>query len=106
MHSHDKVCDLNDSFRQTFGGGRVVVTAGIADRPDLGGILDHVKRFTDFTHANDPHGEHDFGAFDHEGEKLFWKIDYYNRTLTAGSSNPADETITTRVLTIILAREY
>jgi hypothetical protein len=26
---------------------------------------------------NDPHGEHDFGAFEHEGQRIFWKIDYY-----------------------------
>jgi hypothetical protein len=26
------------------------------------------------TDDNDPHGEHDFGAFDHAGERIFWKI--------------------------------
>ncbi len=60
-----------------------------------------------FTSDNGPHGEHDFGAFDFRGAgKVFWKIDYYDLTLTGRSENPADQAQTTRVRTIILAREY
>jgi len=55
---------------------------------------------------NDPWGEHDFGAVEIDGEKAFWKIDCYDRTLTAGSENPANEALTHRVLTIMLASEY
>jgi hypothetical protein len=32
--------------------------------------------FDTFTNDNDPHRERDFGSFDLDGEKLFWKIDY------------------------------
>jgi hypothetical protein len=28
--------------------------------------------FDAFTEDDDPWGEHDFGAFDHEGERIFW----------------------------------
>ncbi len=49
---------------------------------------------------------HDFGAVEIDGEKLFWKIDYYNRDMTAGSEDPANEKETRRVLTIMLAIEY
>lgn len=55
---------------------------------------------------NDAHGERDFGAFKFRGEKLFFKIDYYDRELTYGSEDPADASQTTRVITIMLASDY
>ena len=39
--------------------------------------------------ANDPWGEHDFGAFELDGKTLNWKIDYYDEWLDAGSPDPA-----------------
>jgi hypothetical protein len=68
--------------------------------PREGGIVDS------FTEDNDPHGEHDFGAFEHEGARIFWKIDYYAPDMEHGSENPADPKQTVRVLTIMLASEY
>ena len=50
--------------------------------------------------------EHDFGSVEFAGEKCFWKIDYYNKALDAGSEDPADPAQTTRVLTIMLTSEY
>lgn len=55
---------------------------------------------------NDAHGERDFGAFEFRGEKLFFKIDYYDLELTYGSEDPADASQTTRVITIMLASDY
>ena len=69
-------------------------------------VLDHVRTFTDFTDDNDPNGEHDFGAFEIGGNRLFFKIDYYNPTMDAGSDDPSDPAQTTRALTIMLASEY
>ena len=65
-----------------------------------------IQEFDAFDDANDPYGEHDFGSCEHRGRKVFWKIDYYDKTLESGSENPADPAITTRVLTIMLADEY
>ena len=58
------------------------------------------------TPDNDPQQEHDFGSFDHAGESIFWKIDYYDPTLTCGSEDPSDPRQTVRVLTIMLAADY
>ena len=55
----------------------LVVTGGLAAAfpDDLPSILTKVKEFSTFTQDNDPWHEHDFGAFEHKGEKMFWKID-------------------------------
>ena len=88
--------------------GRLVQTSGInaLSLADQSAIREKVETFDDFTPDNDPYGEHDFGAFDHNGEKIFWKIDYYDATLTYGSEDPSDPQQTVRVLTIMLASEY
>ncbi len=65
-----------------------------------------VRSFSAFTSGNDPHREHDFGALIVRGERLFWKIDYYDVDLTYGSAAPEDPSVTQRVLTIMLASEY
>jgi hypothetical protein len=106
MSNAQRIRALNDFFRQTLLGGHVVVTAWLADNPDLATILEKVRRFSDFSEDNDPHGEHDFGAFDHAGDRFFWKIDYYDLAMDHGSSNPADPAVTTRLLTIMKAEEY
>ena len=100
--------DLNDAFRQTLIGGRCVVTAGVAalGEATIALLLDTVRRYSEFAPDNDPYGEHDFGAFDHAGIRFFWKIDYFDRSLTFGSEDPADPARTTRVLTLMKAEEY
>jgi len=69
-------------------------------------ILTAVRQFADFSADNDPYGEHDFGSFSYAGDKIFWKIDYYDHSLAYGSPDPADPLVTKRVLTIMLAAEY
>ena len=68
---------LNDTFRQTFTGGRVMLTAGInaKSKDDIARILSKVRQFNHFTEANDPYNEHDFGSFDYNGEMIYFKID-------------------------------
>jgi len=104
-----KIRELNDQFRRTLdGGGKRLMTAGVAALPfaDQAAIIGKVMSFADFTEANDPRGEHDFGSFMHEWQKLFWKIDYYDLACEYHSEDAADSTKTTRVLTIMLADEY
>ena len=104
----EAIASLNDKFRRTFAGGRVVMTRGIAclAEPLRLQILEAVRAFEDFEEGDDPYGEHDFGALTCEGRRVFWKIDYFNADLTAGAENPADPATTTRVLTVMLADEY
>ncbi len=103
---------LNDDFRRIPAGagvpGKVVMTRGIADfsPEDQQNIFSRVRCFEDFTEDNDPYGEHDFGAFDYQGQKIFWKIDYYAPDMQRGSADPADLKKTVRVLTVMLASEY
>lgn len=106
--NNNKIAKLNDLFRNTFIGGKVVLTIGIYSLPEeeKEEIITKVRTFNSFTPDNDPYKEHDFGAFDHNGEKIFWKIDYYDQNLKFGSEDPADPQQTTRVLTIMLAGEY
>ena len=105
----ERIAQLNDLCRTAMGvAGRLVQTAGIsALSPQVqSAIRENVERFSDFSPDNDPHGEHDFGNFELAGEKFFWKIDYYDLSLTVGSPDPADPTVTCRVLTLMLASEY
>lgn len=104
-----RIAELNDLCRMAMGvAGRLVKTCGISALPlvDQSAIREKVEKFDAFTEDNDPHGERDFGAFEHNGERIFWKIDYYDRTLSMGSEDPSDPKQTVRVLTIMLASEY
>ena len=104
----DRLRVLNDNFRSTFVGGRVLMTQGVDALPinTKARVLLAVQSFSNFTKDNDPHGEHDFGTFEIEGETYFFKIDYYALDLDGGSEDPADPSVTTRVLTIMRADEY
>lgn len=104
----DRIRELNDIFRTTWLTGTVLMTSGIKNLPDAiqSGIAEAVQKFDAFTPENDPHGEHDFGVVTVEGHKVFWKIDYYDRTLQYGSEAPENPSVTKRVLTIMLDEEY
>jgi len=104
----DRIRLLNDNFRTTFVGGRVVTTQGVAELPldTKARVLLAVQSFDKFTEDNDPHREHDFGSFEIEGETYFFKIDYYALDIDGGSEDPADPEKTTRLLTIMRADEY
>jgi hypothetical protein len=107
-HRSDAIAELNDKLRHNGDGGHVFVTRGVAAR-GAGFVLAArraVRAFNGFSPDNDPYGERDFGAFELMGEKLFWKIDYYDPTLTWGSDDPSDPEKTVRVLTVMLAEEY
>jgi hypothetical protein len=104
----NKIAFLNDGLRRTFARGRVLMTGGVQALPEdtLATVLERVRQFDEFTPDNDPHGDHDFGSFEIDGQTFFWKIDYYDKACEFGSEDPADPEKTTRVLTIMRADEY
>ena len=106
--SRKKICDLNDVFRQTFIGGRVVITAGVNAHADEtnAAVIAKVKTFTAFTSDNDPHGELYFANFEEVGEKFFGRLTIPTPRWNPDWKIPADESVATRVLSILLAEEY
>jgi hypothetical protein len=103
-----RIRELNDEFRRTGSGGRIVMTAGIAalSKGTVAGIMTGVMTFDAFMEDNDPHGEHDFGSFEIEDVEVMWKIDYFDLQVEYGSEDPADPARTVRVLTVMRAEEY
>jgi hypothetical protein len=93
--------ETNDRFRKSipcvFPPNMVQISLGVSalDPCDTAEIIQKVKKFEDFNPDNDPWGEHDFGSFEHNGEKIFWKIDDY-----------AGEFGLNLILTVMLAEEY
>lgn len=104
----ERIRALNDKLRRQHTGGRILVSAGIID---LGvamssAVIIAVRHYDNFDETNDPYGEHDFGALTVSGRRVFWKIDYYDQSLTAHAADPADANTCVRVLTLMLAEEY
>ncbi len=83
-----------------------MITQGVTALDQTAAVLQAVGEFSNFNPDNDPYGEHDFGSFTVASERLFWKFDYYDSDMQMASLDPADDTITVRVLTIMLAEEY
>src|ERR1700676_2545905 len=104
----DRIRMLNDQLRRHLTGGRAVMTPGIAalGSEAVNRLVQTIAVFDDFCTANDPHGEHDFGAFEFDGTQVFFKIDYCDKSLELGSPDPADPTVTERIITIMVAEEY
>jgi len=93
---------LNDKFRHS--GFGVTLTCGVQSVTDLNGLMRAIREYEDFTEDNDPYGEHDFGSLVWQGDKIFWKIDYYNQTLDEWEDPLSQDC--KRVLTVMLADEY
>ncbi len=104
------IAKLNDQFRHNpdKAGGKICVTRGAHEL-----MRDYGTRHEVFLNVFmvdkfdfDPYSERDFRAFQVGDHKLFWEIDYYDKSMEFGSPDPSDPEKTTRVLTIMLAEEY
>ena len=85
-----------------------VITPGVAalGQQAVERIVKIIAVYDDFCHANDPHEEHDFGSFEADEQTIFFKIDYYDKSLMYHSPDPSDGSVTERAITIMLADEY
>ncbi len=110
-----RIAARNDAFRMT--ASLTVIfsrTLAAEGTETMIAILDRVRAFDDFSAANDPFGEHDYGSFTHtlclgstpSPQTVLWKIDTYaDTTLTYAADDPlADGTV--RILTIMHASDY
>src|SRR5215212_10413490 len=63
----------NDQLRRSLHGGVLVMTAGVIalGHDHQRKILEALATFNTFEEGNDTYGEHDFGALEVEGERLF-----------------------------------
>jgi len=106
---HLIIAKLNDALRKQHVGGKVMITSGVQALDDCQRrqLLTEIAQFEHIEKAsNDPYGEHDFGKVDFGGERYFWKIDYYDCRLCFASPDPADPSVTHRVMTVMRADEY
>lgn len=104
-----RIRELNDQMRKEGRGhGSYAITAGIwaLGKDFVLAAVRAVEQFDGFDDNNDPWGEHDFGSMSVQGETVYFKFDYYSLDLQLGSENPANEGVTHRVMTIMLASEY
>jgi hypothetical protein len=104
----DRIRALNDDLRRHLYNGGAIMTPGIAALGEeaIGRLVNAIATFNDFCTANDPYGEHDFGAFDFDGTPVMFKIDYFDKDRNFHSPDPADPNVTESVITIMLAQEY
>ena len=120
-----RIARLNDLARSAMGVAcTAVATVGFQSLPkaDQSRVRELIETFDVFNEDNDPHGERDFGTIyqladgrwtterprlrDDERERVFWKLDYYDRAMRFASEDAADPAQTRRVLTIMLSDEY
>lgn len=120
-----RIARLNDLARRAMGVAcTVVATVGFRSLSDADQscVRELIETFDAFNEDNDPHGERDFGSIyqlgcgrwtterprlrEDERERVFWKLDYYDRDMQYASDDAANPAITRRVLTIMLSDEY
>ena len=105
MNQEEKFQEMakrNDIARQL--GLNVVLTNKAAELPDIKELLYTVRSFNRFTQKDDPYGWHDLGYFDWKGQRVLWKIDYFDNQLKQFEEPLSDKC--KRVVTIMLASEY
>ena len=103
-----KIRQLNDQFRKTGRGGRIMITQGVQalGQRAVQDIIAKIANHNEFDDDSDPWQEHDFGKIVHDGEKVMFKIDYYDLAMKFASPDPSDPKVTTRVMTVMTAEEY
>ena len=108
MSNISEIALQNDNFRKHLSQGTLVLTQGIRSntKEDLEAIITKVRNFDTFDENNDPYNEHDFGAFDYKGKRIFWKIDNYDREFLYLSPDVSNPRLTNKVMTIMYAEEY
>jgi len=103
-----RVRALNDELRQHLLGGGAVMTPSIAALgPEaVARLVQVISVYDDFNPRNDPWDERDMGFVQLDDLKIIWKINYFDKSLTHHSPDPADPSVTERIITLMRADEY
>lgn len=90
--------------------GRIILVGDLMNEVDdvekMSAVIAALKGFSDFNQGNDPHGEHDYGSFEVNGELMMFKVDYYALNEEELSEHPEDPNVTVRVLSVFYAHDY
>lgn len=103
-----RVRDLNDQFRQDRKGGYYRLTESMValGYEKCTQVLQAIADYDGFTPDNDPPGLHDFGCVTVAGEPYFWNIDYLDKSEMNDSADPADASVTVRILEIMSSSDF
>ncbi len=111
------IASQNDSFRKSVGiipgdastpEGTCVMTRGVSERSIefRFALMEALRAYDGFNNDCDPHGWHEMGVLEIEGETVWFKIDLYDVTYNMGAEVPEDPNQTRRVLTLLFPSEY
>ena len=103
VHEHaKKIAILNDRFRQTFRGGKIILGDKVRTLSYLekSHLVQAIKMFSDFNSENDPYREHDFGCVLLNTQRYYFRICCYDLQLQGRSANPHIVGQTRRILII------
>lgn len=109
------VGEANNRFRSEVlqgrpGHHRILSTQGIQELGPVAvqEILYLVLSFReeDFRESSDPHGDRDFVVVQHQGKKVWAKIDTYDLSMKWMSPDPTDDAVTVRVMTLMFSCDY
>ena len=99
---------LNDRFRQgdrSLGEYKLSRQVLALPKHKQKQLFKELQEFSDFNPQNDPSGDRSRGEIVMDNFTYIWKIDYLDTTMTMVSDDPADPSVTTRVLSIIRTGE-
>jgi len=104
---------LNDRARMGLDPtARIVFTrnclAAFCEPDSIGAVLVQAELMAAFRRCSfrEDSPERDFASIEYRGQKVWLKVDYYDGALEFGSEDPADPSVTTRVLTILLPSDF
>ena len=109
----EAIARLNDRARLGLDpGARVVFTrnclAAFCDLETVETVLVQARLLAAFRRCSfSPDSpERDFAEIEFRGKRVWLKVDYYDEAVEYGSPDPANASITTRVITIVLPEDY
>jgi hypothetical protein len=100
-----RIRELNDNFRNSFRGGKILLTQSVAELPDMvkAAALCKVATFKDFNEAN---GENDFLKFELCNRSFVFIISYYDLKMEHGSPDPSDPNVAVRIGTLMQSHDW